>query len=88
MAAFRKIPRMVNLSFAGLHSEPLMIVAQDWVPLSNGSACTSSTYTPSHVLKVMGLDEAAVSGALRFLWCHLTAELNWDGFVSAVNALR
>tara|TARA_Y100000588_G_scaffold390649_1_gene496776 strand:+ start:9723 stop:10859 length:1137 start_codon:yes stop_codon:yes gene_type:complete len=83
----RCMPNVINLSFEGVNSEALMIAAKDYVAISNGSACTSSSYTPSHVLQAMGLDEEAVSGALRFSWCHMTPQPDWGGFVSVVESL-
>ena len=54
----------------------------------NGSACTSQSYQPSHVLKAMGLSLARVKGALRFSWCHMTPPVDWAAVVMAANRLR
>ena len=45
---------------------------KDLVAISDGAACTSQSYTCSHVLAAMGLAESRMEGALRFSWCHLT----------------
>ena len=43
-----------------------------FISVSNGSACTSFTYEPSHVIKAMNNDENIIKGAVRISWCHLT----------------
>ncbi|MBT5873340.1 MAG: cysteine desulfurase DndA [Candidatus Latescibacteria bacterium] len=83
----RVLPHVVNLSFPGLDSEALMVALKDHVAVSNGSACTSSSYEPSHVLKSMGLSDDEIQGALRFSWCHMTADVAWDGVVGAIKRL-
>jgi cysteine desulfurase len=57
------------------------------VALSNGSACTSQKYEPSHVLLAMGSPESIVEGALRFSWCHLTEQADWDSVQERISAL-
>ena len=42
-----------------------MVTAKDLVAISNGSACTSSHYAPSHVLTAMGFDDEVVQGTIR-----------------------
>jgi cysteine desulfurase len=84
----RCMPHVINLSFEEVNSEALMMAVKDYVAISNGSACTSSTYTPSHVLQAMELGEEAVSGALRFSWCHMTPQPDWEGLIGEINALR
>jgi cysteine desulfurase len=58
-----------------------MLKIRDLVAVSNGSACTSSSYQPSHVLQAMGLGKEEIVGAMRFSWSHLTPEPNWGGLV-------
>ena len=49
------IPHVLNVSFDAIDSEALMLVLKDLLAISNGSACTSETHEPSHVLLSMGL---------------------------------
>lgn len=69
---------VLNLSFPGLDSEALMVGLKDLVAISNGSACTSHSYTPSHVLQAMGMTEEEIAGAVRLSWCYLTPEVDWE----------
>ena len=66
------------LAFPRVDSEALMVSLKDLIAISNGSACTSHSYTPSHVLKAMGLDDDQVAEAVRISWCHLTPEVDWE----------
>lgn len=79
---------VLNLAFPGLDSEALMLGLKDLVAISNGSACTSSSYTPSHVLKAMGLDDDRANGCVRISWCHLTPAIDWDAVAARIRALR
>jgi cysteine desulfurase len=76
------LPHTANISFPGISAEEAMVRIRDLVAVSNGSACTSASYQPSHVLKAMGLEKDEIVGALRFSWCHLTPEPNWEGTVA------
>lgn len=61
-----RLPNNVNLSFAGVEGEALLLrLDLAGVSGSSGSACTSGTLDPSHVLMAMGLSEAAAHGSLR-----------------------
>jgi cysteine desulfurase len=71
------LPHTVNVSFPGLSAEEAMLRLKDVAAVSNGSACTSASYQPSHVLKAMHLGKEEIVGAVRFSWCHLTPDLNW-----------
>lgn len=68
----RSVPHIVNLSIPGIDAEAAMEAWQDLVAISHGAACTSQTYTCSHVLTAMGLDAWRQEGALRLSWCHFT----------------
>ena len=63
---------VVNFSIPEVNSEAAMVVFKDIVAVSNGSACTSNSYTPSHVLVSMGLNENRINGAIRMSWSHQT----------------
>jgi cysteine desulfurase len=78
----------VSLSIPGLDSEAFMLATKGLIAVSNGSACTSQSYQPSHVLQAMGLESQRVKSAVRLSWCHLTPEVEWNEVVSAINRVR
>lgn len=83
----RTLPHVVNVAFPGVDSEALMVALKDQIAISNGSACTSQSYKPSHVLKAMGLPEAVVKGAIRISWCHLTEDADWNAVSEIIRRL-
>ena len=78
---------VLNLAFPGIDSEALIVVLKDLVAISNGSACTSSSYTPSHVIKAMGYDDDEANEAIRLSWCHLTPEVDWATVAVRIQSL-
>ncbi len=78
---------VLNLAFPGLDSEALMVALKDLVAISNGSACTSSSYAPSHVLKAMGMSDDEANGCVRLSWCHLTPAVDWDAVAGRMSGL-
>ena len=83
----RTVPSTLNISLPGLDSEAVMLALKDWVAISNGSACTSQTYSLSHVLKAMELPETQIRGSLRLSWSHLTPEPDWAAVANAIYRL-
>jgi cysteine desulfurase len=84
----RVMDHVLNLAFPGLDSEALMVALKDLIAISNGSACTSSNYTPSHVLKAMGMKDEQASGCVRISWSHLTPPVDWGAVAARIGALR
>lgn len=82
------VPHVLNLSLPGIDAEAAMVALKGIAAVSNGSACTSHSYKPSHVLAAMGLDEDAITTALRISWCHLTGEVDWVEIRDALLTLR
>lgn len=82
------VPHVLNLSLPGIDAEAAMVTLKGIAAVSNGSACTSHSYQPSHVLTAMGLTEDEISTALRISWCHLTDEVDWGAIRDALLALR
>lgn len=60
-----RLPGNLNARFAGLDGESLLIAAEG-IALSAGSACTSATPEPSHVLQALGIGADATRSSLRF----------------------
>lgn len=83
----RLLPHVLNLSFPGVDSEALIVALKDEVEISNGSACTSASYKPSHVLKAMGLSDDEVMGAIRISWCHFTPEVDWQSVANKIKMI-
>lgn len=71
------LPHIMSISFPGADSEALMVVLKDIAAVSNGSACTSSNYGPSHVLSAMRLPEDELDGTIRISWSHLDVGVPW-----------
>ncbi len=83
----RSLPHVLNLSFSGLDSEALMLALKDVIAISNGSACTSQSYQPSHVLQAMGLPDSGIQGAVRLSWCHMTEGPDWSEVTKIIQRL-
>lgn len=62
------VPTTLNVSFLGVSSEALMLAAKQYCGVSNGSACTSSRYSHSHVLSAMKLPDERIESAIRISW--------------------
>lgn len=83
----RVLPHVINISVRGIDAEAAIVATRDLVAISNGSACTSSSYEPSHVLTAMGLEPDRIGGALRISWSHLSPEVDWSQFADRLLAL-
>ncbi|HEY7310494.1 MAG TPA: IscS subfamily cysteine desulfurase [Gemmataceae bacterium] len=60
-----RLPGNLNLSFAHVKGEALLMALRD-VAVSSGSACTTASLEPSYVLKALGLDDELAYGSIRF----------------------
>lgn len=70
-------PGCVNLSFAYVEGESLLMALKD-VALSSGSACTSASLEPSYVLRAIGSDEDLAHSSIRFGIGRFTTEEEVD----------
>jgi cysteine desulfurase len=65
-----RLPYFLCLSFNGMDSEAVMLSLKNVLLVSNGSACTSKSYSTSHVLEAMGVEEP--NSVIRFSWNYLS----------------
>lgn len=72
---------VINFAIPGFDSEALILALKDLIAISNGSACTSDSYSPSRVLKAMGMTDEEATSCVRISWCHLTPPLDWAKIV-------
>ncbi|MCB9783581.1 MAG: IscS subfamily cysteine desulfurase [Candidatus Omnitrophica bacterium] len=86
-----RLPGNLNLSFEGIEAEDLLAKLPD-LALSTGSACTTASLEPSHVLKALGLSEEEIQGSIRIGLGRMTTleEVEQAGrmIVEAVSAMR
>ncbi len=89
--AERRLPGNLNLSFAFVEGEAMMMAIKD-VAVSSGSACTSASLEPSYVLRALGVGEELAHSSIRFGLGRFTTEEEVDFVadlvVSKVNKLR
>ncbi len=64
----RRLPSVINISFGDRDSEATLLAWRGLLAASNGAACTSSSYTLSHVLAAMGCTEQEGRCSIRFSW--------------------
>ncbi|PSN17703.1 IscS subfamily cysteine desulfurase, partial [filamentous cyanobacterium CCP5] len=62
----QRLPNNLNLSFAGVDGQALLLGLRSVVAVSSGSACSSASTAPSHVLKALGLSDELAYASLRF----------------------
>ena len=72
----KRLPNNVNISFLGVEGESMILhLDAKGICASTGSACSSHSLEPSHVIKALGLSDEASHGSLRFtLGRHTTEE--------------
>lgn len=75
------ISSTLNIQIEGVSSEALMLSSKQYCGISNGSACTSSSYSPSYVLVAMGMSEDDIDQSIRLSWGRSTdVEILRDNF--------
>lgn len=66
-----------NICFKGVMSEALMLSSKQYCSVSNGSACTSKSYSPSYVLEAMGIPIEDIESSVRISWGPETDEIEF-----------
>lgn len=87
----QRVPANLNLSFAYVEGEGLMMGIKD-LSVSSGSACTSSSLEPSYVLRAIGVGEELAHTSIRFGFGRFTTDKEVDRaiekIIKAVEKLR
>jgi cysteine desulfurase len=87
----RRLPHNLNMSFSYVEGESMMLALRG-IAVSTGSACTSASLEPSHVLKALGVPEDLAHSSIRFSLGRFTTneEIETVGarVVDAVRELR
>jgi cysteine desulfurase len=70
-----RLPNTLNISFEYIEGESILYMMSDvGIAASSGSACTSGSLEPSHVLRAMGVPFTAVHGSVRFSLSRYTTD--------------
>jgi cysteine desulfurase len=90
--AAQRLPHVSNCRFEGISSSSLIAAIGKELAVSTGSACTSGTTEPSHVLLAMGLTEVQARSSIRFSAGRFTTEAEIDQVIEvllrAINTIR
>ena len=74
-----RLPNTLNISFEYVEGEAILLRLNEYgICASSGSACTSGSLEPSHVLRAMGVPYTAVHGSIRFSLSRYTTEEDID----------
>jgi cysteine desulfurase len=75
----KRLPNTLNMSFKYLEGEAILVLLdQQGICASTGSACTAGSSEPSHVLRAMGVPPDWIQGAVRFSLSRYTTEEEVD----------
>lgn len=88
-----RLPNTSNIAFEYIEGEAiLLLLNKHGIAASSGSACTSGSLEPSHVMMAMGLPYTAAHGTVRFSLSRYTTEAEIDRVIevvpSVINQLR
>ena len=84
----QRVPNTTNISFEGIEAESLLIALDlEGIAVSTGSACSSGTLEPSHVLKAMGLPAHRTQNSIRFSLGAANTEQDVERVVAVLPAI-
>lgn len=83
----RRLPGHLNVAVGGVNGEILLGALAQQVAVSSGSACTSASMTPSHVLKAMGLSDELAHASVRFSLGRFTTEQDIDTAITSFKTI-
>lgn len=77
-AAEPSVPGILNVGFAGIEGESLLLALDGRVAVSSGAACSSASGEPSAVLRALGRSDEAIQASLRLSLGRVTSEADVD----------
>jgi cysteine desulfurase len=84
----RRLPNTTNIGFARLEAEAiLLLLSEQGVCASAGSACSSGSLEPSPVILAMGIDQRIAHGAIRFSLSRYTTDAEIDRTLAVLPAI-
>jgi cysteine desulfurase len=87
-SAVSRLPNTANLAFDGLESEALLLLLdKQGICASSGSACSTGSLEPSHVLSAMGLTRSSALGSIRLSLGRMTGPEDVDYLLETLPGL-
>jgi cysteine desulfurase len=83
----QRLPGNLNVSFAGVKGQSLLLALQPHLAVSAGSACASQTASASHVLQALGRDQTLAQASLRFGLSRFTTAEEIDAAIAIVTQI-
>jgi cysteine desulfurase len=88
-----RLPNTTNIGFKYIEGEAILLSLNQYgICASSGSACTSGSLEPSHVLRALGLPYSVLHGSIRFSLSRYTTEAEIDAVLeilpSVIERLR
>jgi cysteine desulfurase len=83
-----RLPNTTNISFKYIEGEAILLMLDQYgICASSGSACTSGSLEPSHVLRAMGVPFTAAHGSIRFSLSRYNTEEEVDSTIEKIPAI-
>jgi cysteine desulfurase len=80
-----RLPNTTNISFEYVEGEAILLRMDEYgICASSGSACTSGSLEPSHVLRAMGVPFTAIHGSIRFSLSRYTSNAEIDRVIEVM----
>ncbi|MFA6013413.1 MAG: aminotransferase class V-fold PLP-dependent enzyme, partial [Desulfobacteraceae bacterium] len=80
-----RLPNTTSISFEFIEGEAILLMINEFgICASSGSACTSGSLEPSHVLRAMGVPFTAAHGTIRFSLCRYNTEEEVDFIIDKI----
>jgi cysteine desulfurase len=85
-AAEPSVPGILNVGFAGIEGESLLLALDGQLAVASGAACSSASAEPSYVLRALGLSDLAIQASLRISLGHATTAEDIDRAAAILTA--